>query len=201
MLSINRPYQPHQPPRTGIGRASLALLLGMAFASMALAAGSGDHTHPPKSTPHGSMMSGGAHAHDQWIDPPADYAGMRNPDWEDRDALVRGHEIYEQSCVVCHGLDGEGTGPIADNLGHHPADLTTHFHRGPGLGDGYLFWRVSEGGAVEPFKSQGSAMPAFKSTLDDRQRWDVLTFVHHLFHRTAFDQHDEEDEHGSMNKH
>jgi Cu/Ag efflux protein CusF len=85
--------------------------------------------------------------------------------------------------VVCHGTDGKGLGPGAKGLAHPPADLTHHFHRAPGDGDAYLFWRVSEGGQVEPFKSAQSAMPAFKTMLSEEQRWDVLTYVHAQFHK------------------
>ncbi len=84
--------------------------------------------------------------------------------------------------MVCHGTDGRGTGPAAASLPHAPADLTNHYHRAPGDGDTYLFWRVSEGGQVEPFRSMQSTMPAFKTTLTDDQRWDVLAYVHAEFH-------------------
>jgi Cu/Ag efflux protein CusF len=84
---------------------------------------------------------------------------------------------------MCHGADGKGTGPLARGLPHPPADLTHHFHRAPGDGDAYLFWRVSEGGQVEPFKSSLSAMPAFKYVLSEDQRWDVLAYVHAEFHK------------------
>ncbi len=158
-----------------------------------------DAMHDEHDADHGPGMM--HHAHDKWVDPPPEYADKRNSNWEDRDAMLRGHEIYETQCVVCHGLDGQGTGPISGNLTHRPADLTNHFHRGPGLGDGYLFWRVSEGGTAEPFKSQGSAMPAFKKTLTEQQRWDVLTFVHHLFHRGYIGDHDPDDKTGSSHDH
>ena len=84
---------------------------------------------------------------------------------------------------MCHGADGKGTGPVAKGLPHPPADLTHHFHRAPGDGDAYLFWRVSEGGQVEPFKSSQSAMPAYKTVLSEDQRWDVLAYVHAEFHK------------------
>jgi Cu/Ag efflux protein CusF len=67
-------------------------------------------------------------------------------------------------------------------LPHAPADLTHHFHREPGDGDAYLFWRVSEGGQVEPYKSMQSVMPAYKDFLSEDQRWDVLAYVHVKFH-------------------
>lgn len=85
--------------------------------------------------------------------------------------------------MVCHGADGRGTGPAAKSLVHPPADLTHHFHIRPGDGDAYLFWRVSEGGTAEPFKSMQSAMPAFKTVLSEDQRWDVLAYVHNRFHQ------------------
>jgi Cu/Ag efflux protein CusF len=84
---------------------------------------------------------------------------------------------------MCHGADGKGTGPVAKGLPHPPADLTHHFHRAPGDGDAYLFWRVSEGGQVEPFKASQSAMPAYKTILSEDQRWDVLAYVHAEFHK------------------
>lgn len=45
------------------------------------------------------------------------------------------------------------------------------------LGDDYLFWRVSEGGAMEPFNS---GMIAWKGILDEQARWDVLNYVQAL---------------------
>ncbi|GAB4360928.1 MAG: hypothetical protein Kow006_31210 [Gammaproteobacteria bacterium] len=174
-----------------------SLIFFLTLPIYALAGGADDHLHSPKSSKQGMMMNQphmeeGAHAHDQWVDPPPQYASRRNTDWDDPEALLRGHKIYEVNCAACHGIDGRGTGPASNSLSHKPADLTSHFHRGPGMGDGYLFWRVSEGGTVEPFKSSGSAMPAFKSVLSERERWDVLTYVHQLFHRSFSGTHDED---------
>jgi mono/diheme cytochrome c family protein len=78
--------------------------------------------------------------------------------------------FYHTYCQVCHGAAGTGPGPAAASLSHPPADLTKHFLYEPGDGDAYLFWRVSEGGTVEPFKSMQSAMPAFKTILSEDQR-------------------------------
>jgi mono/diheme cytochrome c family protein len=49
------------------------------------------------------------------------------------------------------------------------------------LSDGYLFWRISKGGAIEPFNS---AMPAWESSLTEDQRWQVVTYI-----RTLSDGH------------
>jgi Cu/Ag efflux protein CusF len=41
-------------------------------------------------------------------------------------------------------------------------------------------WRVSEGGLVEPFKSKGSVMPAWKGELSMNDRWAVIAYAHTL---------------------
>jgi len=122
------------------------------------------------------------HRHERWVDPPPAYAAYRSDRWADLHAIGRGRELYRRHCEACHGADGRGTGPLAASLAHRPADLTNHFHRPPHDGDAYLFWRVSEGGTVEPFRGMGSAMPAFKGVLSEDERWDVLAYVHAFFH-------------------
>ncbi len=122
------------------------------------------------------------HRHDKWVTPPPAYASKRSTLWAYPAAIARGEKLFQTNCQVCHGTAGTGMGPAAKSLAHPPADLTNHFHRAPGDGDAYLFWRVSEGGTVEPFKSMQSAMPAFKTILSEEQRWDVLAYVHAYFH-------------------
>lgn len=158
----------------------IPLLLATPLLSNA-APGHGDGHHDD----HGStdMHSGhGGHAHDSWVEPPADFAAMRWSGWDDTAAAARGKLLYQQNCAYCHGDSGKGDGVMAGRLAHGPADLTNHFHTAPGKGDGYLFWRLTEGARVEPFRSQDSAMPAFGTSLTEQQRWDVLTYVHQAFH-------------------
>jgi len=38
-------------------------------------------------------------------------------------AAQAGHNLYEQHCMVCHGLRADGTGPLAGELKVAPADL------------------------------------------------------------------------------
>lgn len=156
-----------------------ATLVVAGFLSVtALAGGMGNHAHDK-----GHMSQGaGHHQHSKWQTPPKHYAKLKSNRWADKAAVARGKVLYEKNCLSCHGADGKGTGPLAKNFSHPPADLTNHFHKKPGDGDSYLFWRVSEGGLVEPFKSMQSAMPPFKSTLNKNQRWDVLIYVHNKFH-------------------
>jgi len=171
--------------------AAAALSLGAAIGA---AYGDQDHDHGDASSAavaddetmqggHGHTSEDAHHQHGEWVDPPEAYAGKVSDKWADADAIARGEEVYNEQCIACHGADGQGTGPMAQALSHPPADLTNNFHTAPGNGDAYLFWRVSEGGTVEPFKSQGSAMPAFKNVLSPGERWDVLAYVHTFFHQ------------------
>lgn len=151
------------------------------------AAGTHAHTHDDAhkqapGTGDGHHDGGGHHRHDSWTPPPQEYASLKFENWADTTGAQRGGQIYKQQCIACHGADGKGTGPAAAALEHPPADLTNHFHTAPGQGDGYLFWRVTEGGVVEPFRSQKSAMPPFKGVLSESERWDVLTYIHQEFH-------------------
>ena len=123
------------------------------------------------------------YSNDRWLDPPAEYADKASDVWSNVDAIARGKKIWEKYCLSCHGEDGQGTGLMAESLSHLPADMTNNFHIAPGLGDAYLFWRLSEGGTIEPFKSLGSRMPPFKDVLSEQERWDVLAYVHAFFHK------------------
>lgn len=139
--------------------------------------------HIPATGGQGDMSAHDAHhRHDAWVTPPTGYVGKTWSGWSDKQAAARGRVTYQQRCSYCHGDDGKGTGPMADRLAHRPADLTNNFHTAPGKGDDYLFWRITEGGSVEPFRSQQSAMPRFGGVLDEAARWDVLAYVHQQFH-------------------
>jgi mono/diheme cytochrome c family protein len=105
---------------------------------------------------------------------PDEYADLINPVVADQASLDRGGAIYRSSCAVCHGDGGMGDGPAAANL--EPA-VAAIAQSGQMLSDAYLFWRISEGGQGEPL---ASAMPAWKETLDEQARWDVINYVHAL---------------------
>lgn len=141
----------------------------------------------PVTPGHGGMQMGAmdmsGHAHASWSEPPAAFAAKTFDQWNSYEQASKGMNLYRDNCMHCHGVDGRGTGPLAKSLEHPPADLTNHFHAAAGKGDQYLFWRISEGGTVEPFIGMKSAMPAFKGTLSEEERWSTLSYIHQVFHR------------------
>ncbi len=112
---------------------------------------------------------------------PVAYANAHVPTraWTDPRMIAKGKEIFAAKCVLCHGERGDGKGPGAVNLPLKPADLTDGKMVAEMAGN-YWVWRVSEGGLVEPFKSKGSAMPAWKAELSMSDRWAVIAYAHTL---------------------
>ena len=123
-----------------------------------------------------------ADSEDTHVETPPEYADLTNPFAGDHEAAEAGAEIYEVNCASCHGPEGKGDGPAAEPLDPKPADLSDA-HLMEDMSDGALFWRVSEGGMMEPFNS---LMPAWKDTLSEDEIWQVIAYIREF----AEDDHD-----------
>jgi mono/diheme cytochrome c family protein len=56
------------------------------------------------------------------------FVGFNVPGWAQQPGAQQpdvGKIEYQSNCAACHGVDGKGTGPVADALKTKPADLTT----------------------------------------------------------------------------
>ena len=82
---------------------------------------------------------------------------------------VSGREIYVNTCIRCHGIDGKGA--LGIKLVPPPADLTSSAVQD--RLDGTLFRRIHEG-------KPNTAMGAWKHSLSDEEIWDVLAYVRTL---------------------
>jgi mono/diheme cytochrome c family protein len=102
---------------------------------------------------------------------PEEYAGLANPNYGDPDSIAEGDILYQANCSSCHGYTGEGDGTASDGLEPKPKNLA---ETQPNLSDSYLFWRISEGGLMEPFNSM---MPGWKGLLSDEKIWQVIAFL------------------------
>lgn len=86
------------------------------------------------------------------------------------DTIVRGHQLYRQLCVDCHGADGRGHGPLAAQQTVWPPNLA-----GPLLwrrADGDLFWHVMHG--MHDARSGQASMPAFAGRLSPDDAWALI---------------------------
>jgi mono/diheme cytochrome c family protein len=110
------------------------------------------------------------------VEAPAEFASLANPFSGDHEAIEAGEETFSTLCASCHGPEGLGDGVAAEALDPKPATLADGMMMNE-LSDGYLFWRVSKGGAMEPFNS---AMPAWEGGLTEEQRWQVISYVRTL---------------------
>ena len=104
---------------------------------------------------------------------PLDVSNIRDPVAPDEQSLADGQTVYTTYCETCHGESGRGDGPTGLRLVPRPADLRVH--TAPGVHtDGELFYWVSYG-------FPGSAMPAWKDTLTEQQRWDAINYARATF--------------------
>jgi mono/diheme cytochrome c family protein len=174
-----------------MGKVSNAALLPLALAGLLVAgplvaaADAQGQSQPSQRTDGGQAATGDDHGHaghgGHHVPVPAEYVSAHAPTavWTDSRTIEHGKELYEARCATCHGTRGDGKGPAAATLALKPADFTDAAGVAE-MTESYWFWRVSEGGQVEPFKSQGSVMPAWKETLSVDDRWAVIAYQHTL---------------------
>jgi mono/diheme cytochrome c family protein len=86
-------------------------------------------------------------------------------------AIAEGGPLYWAHCQKCHGDTGLGNGDLAYALTPSPA-LLAYMVQQPIAVDQYLLWSISEGG-----KQFGTAMPAFKNTLSEKQIWQIVAYL------------------------
>ena len=82
---------------------------------------------------------------------------------------ARGATLYAQQCSVCHGESGAGDGPASVGMTPPPANLR----------DAVRLDRLSLYAIFNTLTLgvEGTDMPSFADQLDDRQRWDLATYI------------------------
>jgi cbb3-type cytochrome c oxidase subunit II len=82
--------------------------------------------------------------------------------------LARGHKIYQDECLGCHGPIGDGMGPAQPWI--YPPPLNFTILKDRGISGGILYYQIMNG-------ITGSAMPYFKRELESEKIWEVGNFV------------------------
>lgn len=93
-----------------------------------------------------------------------------NPTEADQSSITRGGELFRINCQMCHGVTGEGNGPIAPFLANKPANLTSNIVQSKS--DGSFFLTITNGIL--------GRMPPLNENLTVPERWDVVNFVRTL---------------------
>jgi mono/diheme cytochrome c family protein len=98
---------------------------------------------------------------------PAQVKKLQNPVPDDNDAIGAGMMIYMDHCQGCHGENGDGKGPKAEQLSVAPANFTDA-RAMAAVTDGELFWKIAHG---------RRPMPSFKDKLTDEERWQLVVYI------------------------
>jgi mono/diheme cytochrome c family protein len=81
----------------------------------------------------------------------------------------KGKSLYEQKCLICHGVDGKGDGPAAATLSKTPADYSKP-----------EFWQGDVAKKITDAVRKGRLpMPAFDLNPDEIK--DIIGYMEHAF--------------------
>lgn len=94
-----------------------------------------------------------------------------NPLPNDAATLALGVQVYTQNCAACHGVHGDGDGPLAARLNPRPASLSSA--HAANHTDGDLYYWITRG-------IPGTAMPAFSGSLSEQETWAAIRYVRSL---------------------
>ena len=100
-------------------------------------------------------------------------------------SLFEGRALYAMNCRPCHGDSTAGDGPMADGFKLRPLDFTDNGTIET-IVEGYTFWRVANGGPGLPTEATpwDSAMPEWKLSLSEEQRWKIILAEYDLAEKT-----------------
>ena len=82
--------------------------------------------------------------------------------------LQRGHKVYQDFCIGCHGPIGDGMGPAQPWI--YPPPLNFTILKGREISGGMIYYQIMNG-------ITGTAMPYFKRELESQKIWEVGGYV------------------------
>jgi len=98
---------------------------------------------------------------------------LRNPVAPSAEALSHGRALYETFCLVCHGAQGQGDGPLVPRIPNPPAYTS---ERVRAMAPGQIFHVISRG---------SGRMPSYAAQIPYEDRWLVVLYVSALRARAA----------------
>ena len=98
---------------------------------------------------------------------------LRNPVPRSPEALAQGRALYETFCLVCHGEQGQGDGPLVPKIPNPPAYTS---ERVRAMAPGRIFHVITRG---------SGRMPSYAAQIPYEQRWLIVHYVNALRDRGA----------------
>jgi mono/diheme cytochrome c family protein len=89
-------------------------------------------------------------------------------------SVDRGKKVFQNHCVLCHGINADGKGDFTGVYGVHPPDFTDPKQLRQHT-DGELFYIIGTG---------SEKMPGQHRKLPEKQRWDVVNYLRAVEGRT-----------------
>jgi mono/diheme cytochrome c family protein len=111
---------------------------------------------PPGSVPVGAEPE---------VEDREDAQDFTNPRKDDPAAVAQGQKLFANYCVQCHGDDGHGNGPLADQMPPAPDLRHVSICRRT---DGFIYGTLTAG---------GRAMPPMREGLSPAERWALVDYV------------------------
>jgi cbb3-type cytochrome c oxidase subunit II len=99
---------------------------------------------------------------------PEGWRNLPNPYPTTLAGLQRGHKIYQDFCIGCHGPIGDGMGPAQPWI--YPPPLNFTILKGREISGGIIYYQLMNG-------ITGTAMPYFKRELESQKIWEVGDYV------------------------
>jgi mono/diheme cytochrome c family protein len=93
-------------------------------------------------------------------------SGTPNPVPAQVTSVNAGYRLYQANCAACHGVDGNGGGPLSGMTAVVPPSLRAHLSD---HADGDLFYWISKG--------LPGGMPAWESEMSETDRWDLVNYL------------------------
>lgn len=111
-----------------------------------------------------------------------DYPARNMPEGIPKDnvQLNRGESLFMDKCASCHGKPSEGRSDRSAFFQPPAPDFTDAHYRQ--VDPAYLYWRIEVGKTIEPFRSQGSVMPAWGMHLSEQQIWQIVAYLQDRAH-------------------
>ena len=95
---------------------------------------------------------------------------LENPIPATAESVAFGQYLYEINCMVCHGPEGRGDGPVGLLLATSPVDMNDAYTQDQG--DGQLFFTITRGRVT---------MPYYRDALSVEERWHVINYMRATF--------------------